>query len=253
MRKGVTLPEVLVVIAILAVLVGLLLPGVQGAREAAARAACANNLRQVAGAAQNYVSAEPGRRYPAGHHCAEDDPSRPGPFRAVAPHFGAEGHPPGVFSAPKALVCPARGVGTCDYAWNAGTAPAGAPPRPCEQWADGRDGVLRFGPVGRKAEHIRGGSGTVLVGHKRVNRATLRPGQDQPNNNWGWTSGFDWDAAAWLNLPPLPDWGNAAPGWWSIDQYSDDGRRFGGPHRGGVLLAYCDGHVAFRAYGGQWP
>jgi prepilin-type N-terminal cleavage/methylation domain-containing protein/prepilin-type processing-associated H-X9-DG protein len=104
-RRGFTLIELLVVIAIIGVLIALLLPAVQAAREAARRSQCTNNLKQLGLAVHNYESSNQCLP-PSGSTCG---PQRYGMKVRLLPYMEANA----IYNAFNLMQTP--------YSWNTGT------------------------------------------------------------------------------------------------------------------------------------
>ncbi|NLF69368.1 MAG: DUF1559 domain-containing protein [Candidatus Anammoximicrobium sp.] len=86
-RAGFTLVELLVVIAIIGILVALLLPAIQAAREAARRSQCVNNLKQLAVGCHNY--ADTYRSFPSGYITNFPAPAQEGTLEQSIWSWGA--------------------------------------------------------------------------------------------------------------------------------------------------------------------
>lgn len=254
-------------IAIIAILIGLLLPAVQKVREAAARMSCSNNLKQIGLAFHNYHDVH--RQFP---NAGSDGPNttccnatvRTGwtwmyfilPYIEQDNVFREPVDDNVRFFAVKIYYCPTRrqplvytsGGGRSDYAGNGGRnmAEAGRNGMLVRQWSTlpastTADPNLQPNQRRTMNDVPDGLSNTLLVAEKQCHPSVLgSSGGD--NESWN-NSGWDQDHVRFGEAVPQPDSmhpTSASSTFWSV--------RFGSSHTSGFNGALGDGSVRFIRY-----
>jgi prepilin-type N-terminal cleavage/methylation domain-containing protein len=269
-RAGFTLIELLIVIAIIAVLIALMVPAIQQARESASRLQCLNHMKQIGIALHNYHD-EHHKLPPAGTDNPAINPKNGLPYAQarypleyswaywLLPYIEQQelfrvlsnGTPGAAMAVVSTYLCPTRrpgrlyhGVPVCDYAGNICTFDDGFFRR-TETDATAADPVpttilsrLTFNSM------TDGLSTTLAVGERRLNLAMINddPAFDLADNESYFNPGFDGDILRLGLYPPAADLNDgsippngASPLWpkW----------QFGGSHHGGMNALLGDGSV----------
>ncbi len=268
-RAGFSLIELIVVIAIIAVLAGLLLGAVQRVRSAAARAKCGNQVRQLALALHQYHDAN--RSFPAGVSYKEGKHPQPHmtwltrllpyveqdalwrmsvaafeqeKFFEKPPHLPILGHKVGLF------VCPTDVV--AQEPWNFGsfttayTSYLGVSGTDLHSW----DGVLHTDAAVTISAITDGTSNTLVIGERAVS--------DHHNFGWwyaGWGQAKTGSADSLLGVRELreyQDLDSCPNGPYHFKPGRADNRcdalRFWSNHPGGATFGFADGSVRFLRY-----
>lgn len=272
-RRGFSLMEMLVVVALLSILFAVMIPAVQRIRESGNRTACANNLRNIGTAFLNHkdnwkIFPDGGGGWIAGRSLDANGQPAIAPNQEwgwayqILPYIDQvntwkASDPAEAARLPiPVYFCPSRraptsqpyngsglpvGIrGSLDYAASGGSDGAfPGSPMNWSSWAFNGMAIPRQRGTVRVSDVRDGLSTTLLVSEKNMNLARLGQSLNQPDDSNGFIGGYDWDVIRWPYQPPAFD---------RRDSSIQD-TRFGSSHNVGMNCVFADGGLRFLHYG----